>query len=73
MPSPDVSWDIHSLVLPLVLVVAVCGGICAVLADTISNKRLRCLALVCAAVALCGAPLFVIIGWGVANLISRSM
>jgi hypothetical protein len=67
------SQNIHALVLPLVLVLAFGGGVCAILADKISNKQLRCILLVYAAVALCGAPIFVIIGWGLANLAARSM
>lgn len=72
-PGPEASRNIHALVLPLVLLLVFGGGICAILADKFSNKWLRCLALVCAAVAMCGAPIFAIIGWGIANVIDCSM
>ena len=71
--GPEVSRNIHALVLPLVLLLTFGGWICAILADKIRNNRWRCLVLVGAAVAMCGAPIFALIGWGIANVINGSM
>jgi hypothetical protein len=72
-PSPEVGRKIHAFLLPIGLLLVYGGLIVAAIADKIANKRLRCLLLICGGIAACGAPIFAVIGWGLANLIEGPM
>jgi hypothetical protein len=71
--GPQVGWNIHTLVLPAVLFLVLGGMTCLSFVDKIPNRILRCLVLIYGAIALCGAPVFALIGWGIANLIDPPM
>jgi hypothetical protein len=72
-PSPEVGRKIHSLLLPVGLVLVYGGMTMAIVADEISKKWLRYILFVCGGIAACGAPILIVIGWGIPSLIGRSM
>lgn len=63
--GPEVArrWNWHAVVLPVGVFLVLGGMACAVLSEKCRNGALRRVLLIFGGVALCGAPIAVLIGW----------